>query len=74
MTNQIEIGAYIEMTAQQCRLVHIGGNKLQTYRQYRNLLTGAVSEFKAADDSEPKLMNDAMIAAFPARQSGVMSL
>jgi hypothetical protein len=60
------------MTAQQCRLVHIGDNKLQTYRRFRSV--DGLTEFKAADDGEPKLMNDVMIAAFPARQSGVMSI
>lgn len=72
MTNQIAIGAYIEMTAQQCRLVHIGDNKLQTYRRTR--CADGLTDYKATDDGEPKLMNDAMIAAFPARQNGVMSI
>lgn len=79
MTNQIEIGAYIEMNTNglPSRLVHIGGNRLQTYRQGRNILTNVLSDFRVHNDDadpSPKLMTEAMIAAFPARVAGVMAI
>lgn len=67
-TTDFNPGDYIEMRNAKgdvvVRIVYLGDGNVQEYRQYRNLMTNEISDWRPADNSKPVAMNTAMIAEF----------
>jgi len=69
---ELKIGDYIEIPGKNgeivVRAVYIGDDQIIEYRQYRNIITNEISDWRPAEGAKPTKLNDQSRALFMARK------